>query len=159
MNIYILLALGSNVGNKKENISKAIILLSKKIINIKQAPLYISHAVGYTEQDDFINTAISGNTNLKPRQLLDFVKKIEKEIGRIYRFKWGPREIDIDILFYGNEIYTDESLIIPHPRIHERDFVLQPLVEIDPLFIHPVLKKSVKKLLDEMKTKSIIGKA
>ncbi len=147
MKTKVYLALGANVGDKKANIGKAIRFLSEKVIYMKRAHLYVSNAVGYTDQDDFINTAVSGETELKPKELLRFVKDIEKQIGRVYRFRWGPREIDIDIIFYGNAIYKDTELEIPHPAMHERDFVLRPLADLDGEMIHPVLKKSVKELL------------
>jgi len=146
--IHIFLALGANVGNKKEHIKKAIDLLSEKITSIQRAPLYETRAVGYTNQDNFVNTAIAGDTVLKPEELLLFVKSIEKKIGRIYRFHWGPREIDIDILFYGNSVLNKENLVIPHPRLHERDFVLKPLRELDATFVHPLLKKTIRELYD-----------
>ena len=152
----IFLALGSNIGNRQENINQAIRFLSKEITDIKQAPIYESKAVGYENQPDFLNTVISGYTDLSPEELLNFVKKVEKQTGRIKRFRWGPREIDIDILFYGNIVVEKDNLIIPHPRIQERDFVLKPLCDLEPEFLHPVLKKTVLELLNNLKEKSII---
>src|ERR1019366_6456645 len=98
----VYLALGSNVGDSAANIAEAIKLLGNSIESIKQAPLYASKAAGYTDQPDFVNTAVSGETSLNPEQLLSFVKDIEQQIGLINRFRWGPREIDIDIIFYGD---------------------------------------------------------
>ncbi|WP_297453462.1 2-amino-4-hydroxy-6-hydroxymethyldihydropteridine diphosphokinase [Persephonella sp.] len=152
----IFLALGSNIGNRQENINQAIRFLSKEITDIKRAPIYESKAVGYEDQPDFLNTVISGYTDLSPEELLNFVKKVEKQTGRIKRFRWGPREIDIDIIFYGNLVIEKDNLIIPHPRIQERDFVLKPLCDLEPEFIHPVLKKTVLELLNNLKEKSII---
>lgn len=146
----IFLALGANVGDIKKNISDAIELLSQKITNIKKASLYESKAVGYIEQDNFINTAIYGETNLSPDQLLKFIKSVEKKLGRVKRFRFGPREIDIDIIFYDEKIINKEGLEIPHPRLFERDFVLAPLKELDPRLIHPILKKTVEELLGEL---------
>ncbi|WP_029523202.1 2-amino-4-hydroxy-6-hydroxymethyldihydropteridine diphosphokinase [Persephonella sp. KM09-Lau-8] len=154
----IFLALGSNIGNRQENINQAIKFLSTKILDIKQATIYESKAIGYENQPDFLNTAISGYTDLSPEELLKFIKQVEEQTGRIKRFRWGPREIDIDILFYGNLVLEKENLIIPHPRIHERDFVLKPLCDLEPEFIHPVLKKTIKELLNNLQEKSIIGK-
>ncbi len=147
---HIFLALGANVGDKKEHIAKAIELLAENISNIKSAPLYESKAVGYTNQDNFVNTVISGDTDLEPKELLTFVKGIEQAIGRIYRFRWGPREIDIDIIFYGDSAYTDDTLEIPHPRMHERDFVLRPLCDLDHTVTHPVFKKTARELYDAL---------
>ncbi len=153
----IFLGLGSNVGNKRRNIDTAIQMLSNYVKDIKKSYYYLTRAVGYTEQDDFINIAISGYTELTPEALFKRIKEIEKEVGRIERFHWGPREVDIDILFYGDQIITRPELKIPHPRIQERDFVLQPLLDLDPEFIHPVLKKSVKELFEELENFSIFG--
>jgi 2-amino-4-hydroxy-6-hydroxymethyldihydropteridine diphosphokinase len=143
----IFLALGSNVGDSVKNITQAINLLNEKVFKIKRAALYSTSPVGYLAQADFINTAISGQTELSPREVLSFIKNIEQKIGRIKRFKWGPREIDIDVLFYDDLTYTDEILTLPHPLLHHRDFVLQPLAELAAHFKHPTLKKSVAELL------------
>ena len=153
----VFLALGSNIGDREKNINEALRLLKEKIKDLKVGNIYISKAVGYENQPDFYNTVVSGYTNLSPEELFYFVKGIEKQIGRIYRFHWGPREIDIDILFYGNQIIKRDFLEIPHPRLHERDFVLKPMLDIDADFVHPVLKKTVKELFEELRTKSIIG--
>lgn len=149
MNI-VFLALGSNVGDSIPTIHKAIKYLSEKVKNIQEAPIYTSKAVGYTDQPDFFNTAIKGETDLEPEELLHFVKNIEQEIGRIHRFRWGPREIDIDIIFYGHEVFKNEYLEIPHPRVHERDFVLIPIADIDENFVHPVMSSTVRELLETL---------
>jgi 2-amino-4-hydroxy-6-hydroxymethyldihydropteridine diphosphokinase len=153
----VYLALGSNVGDKKGNIKKAINLLAKEIKDIKVGRLYISKAVGYEKQDDFINTAIEGRTNLSPKDLLDFCQNVEREVGRVYRFKWGPREIDIDILLYGNLTINENNLVIPHPYMLERDFVLKPLLDINPDLKDPITNKYIRDYLKEIKEKSIIG--
>ncbi len=149
----IYLALGANVGDKKANIEKAILLLEEKIHVLKIAPLYETKPWGYKMQDNFLNTALQAITDLSPQDLLLFIKKIEEKIGRIKRFKNGPREIDIDILFYDQLVYKSKDLQIPHPGITERDFVLQPLFYINPDFIHPVLQKSIRQLLQELSKK------
>ena len=154
----IIIGIGSNIGDKEGNIRKAILLLSEILNNIKVAPIYISKAVGYENQPNFLNTVISGFTELPPNDLLNKVKEIEEKIGRRNRFRWGPREIDIDILFYGDIIIKTESLEIPHPRIHERDFVIIPLIDIEPNIIHPIFKKPLKNLLKDIRNKSILGK-
>ncbi len=142
----VFLALGSNVGNREENIRRAVELLKEKIFDIKIANLYKTAPVGVEEQPEFLNTAIVGYTDLTPQELLKFVKDIEKKVGRIKRFRWGPREIDIDILFYENIVVEEKELIIPHPRIQEREFVLRPLLDLEPDFVHPKLGLSVKEL-------------
>ncbi|HYX49437.1 MAG TPA: 2-amino-4-hydroxy-6-hydroxymethyldihydropteridine diphosphokinase, partial [Ktedonobacteraceae bacterium] len=114
------------------------------------APLYETKPRYFEDQQNFLNTVLRGVTDLEPRQLLQFTKTVQQQVGRVERFRNGPREIDIDILFYGNEVYKDEELEIPHPRLQERDFVLQPLADIDPDFPHPVLKKTIRELLDAL---------
>ena len=146
----IFLGLGANVGNKKQNIEKAIRELKEKISDIQVSKFYETEPWGYTQQDRFLNAAICGKTFLTSLELLRFVKLIEKKIGRIKRFKWGPREIDIDILFYDNLAHKDDSLTIPHPFIQEREFVLKPLMDLDPDFIHPVSKKTVRQLYEKL---------
>lgn len=154
----IFLGFGANVGNKKRNINLAIKLLKEKVKDITVAPMYESRPVGYKNQANFLNTVLVAETNLSPEELLIFVKNIEKRIGRIKRFRWGPREIDIDILFYDTIVRKDENLEIPHPSIQERDFVLVPLIDLDPDYIHPIFGKFVKTLLEKipLKQRSIL---
>lgn len=147
----IFLALGSNVGNKKENIKRAIAALEKEVKKIQVAKLYETKPMYYEKQEMFVNTVIKGQTELSPQELLAFVKSLEKELGRQKRFRNGPREIDIDILFYDQLIQNDTDLIIPHSRISERAFVLEPFLDIDPAFIHPILKRSMKDLFAQLK--------
>jgi 2-amino-4-hydroxy-6-hydroxymethyldihydropteridine diphosphokinase len=142
----VYLALGSNVGDSESYIKQAVEMLGSKISHIKIAPIYRSKAVGYTDQADFFNTVIVGQTELDPRQLLKFVKKIEPKVGRIARFRWGPREIDIDIIFYDNKVLDESNLIIPHPRFSQRDFVLKPICDLDPKQIDPRSGLSVSEL-------------
>ena len=146
MNNKIFLALGANVGNMNENLRKSIHFLGDKIDKIKVSGFYETKPWGFENQDYFLNCAISGVTELSPKELLLFTQKVENALGRVKRFVNGPREIDIDILFYNDLIYKDSDLEIPHPRISERDFVLRPLMDLDPDFIHPVLKVSIKEL-------------
>jgi 2-amino-4-hydroxy-6-hydroxymethyldihydropteridine diphosphokinase len=146
----IYLALGSNVGNSKRHFARALELLKDQVSDIVASPYYVTRAVGYTEQADFVNGVIQGETTLTPRELLAYVKAIEKEVGRVERFRWGPREIDIDIIFYGNDIINEPGLHIPHERFRERDFVLRPLCDIAPGFIDPVTRQRVDRLLDEL---------
>lgn len=146
----IFLGLGSNVGDKKQNLEKAISELSKKISDILISKFYETEPWGYIKQDKFLNAAISGKTSFSPSELLGFIKLVEKKIGRIERFKWGPREIDIDILFYDDLIYKNNLLTIPHPFLQDREFVMKPLVNLDPNFIHPVFKKTVLQLYEKL---------
>jgi|GEM_PF-685604 len=150
----IFLGLGSNVGNKKQQITKAVKMLGEKIKNITTAKLLVTKPMYYEKQNDFLNTVISGETDLSPQELFIFVKQVEEELGRKKRFRNGPREIDVDILFYDDLIFESETLQIPHPKIQEREFVLKPLMDIAPDFVHPVLKKQIKQLNSVISTTS-----
>jgi 2-amino-4-hydroxy-6-hydroxymethyldihydropteridine diphosphokinase len=146
----IFLALGSNIENRKQHIETAITFLREKVYDITVAPLYETKPRYFEDQQNFLNTVLRGFTDLQPRELLQFIKTVQQEVGRVERFRYGPREIDIDILFYDNTVYKDEELEIPHPRLQERDFVLQPFADLNPNFVHPVLKKTIKALLDTL---------
>lgn len=144
--VYLLL--GSNLGNRKEILEKAIELLSEKIgVIISQSKDYETKPWGVTDQPDFLNLAVSIHTNLKPLEILEQTQSIENQLGRVRKEKWGARLIDVDIMFYGDEIIEEPNLKIPHPLMQERDFALIPLVEIAPNFVHPVLGKTVSELL------------
>jgi aminodeoxychorismate synthase component I/2-amino-4-hydroxy-6-hydroxymethyldihydropteridine diphosphokinase len=142
----VFLALGSNVGNKKKNIKQAIDYLAKHVTDIEIAKLYETAPMYFENQEKFLNTVAKGKTLLSPLELLAFVKNAERELGRQVRFRNGPREIDIDILFYNQLVYESDDLIIPHPRISEREFVLEPFMDLDPNFIHPIFNKTIKEL-------------
>ena len=146
----IFLALGSNIENRKQHVETAIALLREKVYDITVAPLYETKPRYFEDQQNFLNTVLRGFTDLQPRELLQFTKTVQEEVGRVERFRYGPREIDIDILFYDNKVNKDEELEIPHPRLQERDFVLQPFADLNPNFLHPVLKKTIKALLDTL---------
>jgi 2-amino-4-hydroxy-6-hydroxymethyldihydropteridine diphosphokinase len=143
----IFLALGSNIEDRKQHIETAIALLREKVHGMTVAPLYETKPRYFEDQQNFLNTVVSGFTDLKPQELLHFTQTVQKEVGRVERFRNGPREIDIDILFYDDVVYKDGELEIPHPRLQERDFVLQPFADIDPDFPHPVLNKTIRELL------------
>jgi 2-amino-4-hydroxy-6-hydroxymethyldihydropteridine diphosphokinase len=151
----VYLALGSNVGDKKKNISRALSMLKHYAKNVRLASLYYSKAVGFTDQPDFLNTAVEAETNLTPSELLDAIKITESKIGRIARFRWGPREIDIDIIFYADKILNDQSLTIPHARYKDRDFVLLPLIELDSSLEDPVNNKKLVDMLGSLPPSSL----
>jgi len=140
-------SLGSNLGNRMLNLKKAVNLLGKGII---QTPIYSSvyetKAWGNTQQPDFLNMVVKGVTKLTPLQLLNHCQEIEKTLGRKRIEHWGSRIIDIDILFYEDQVINIENLKIPHPYLHKRKFVLAPLKEIAAEFLHPILKKTIKTL-------------
>lgn len=156
----IYLALGSNVGDSKDHIQQAVKLLELSVQNIQQAPVYKSKAVGYTDQPDFLNTALQGQTTLSPEDLLALIKTIEEKLGRQNRFRWGPREIDIDIIFYDNQVSESPNLTLPHPEFRSRDFVLQPLYDLNPGMTDPVSDQTITQLLDKipLADKSILQK-
>jgi 2-amino-4-hydroxy-6-hydroxymethyldihydropteridine diphosphokinase len=143
----VYLALGSNIGDSIGCIKSAIKLLGAELQNMQVAHMYISKAVGYTDQPDFYNTAITGETTRTPHELLKFAKDIEQKMGRVHRFRWGPREIDIDLIFYDDQILDTPELTIPHPRFAERDFVLRPLVDIESGKIDPISNTTIDALL------------
>ena len=150
----IYLSLGSNIGNRKKNLEKAVTELGKNNIeNIKISSLYETEPVG-PNQRNFYNIAGKFKTNLKPQDLLKIVKKIEEKLGRTKTYRWGPRIIDIDILFYGKKTIKSKNLVIPHKEIPNRAFVLVPMNEIAPSFIHPICHKTIKTICMPYLTKS-----
>jgi 2-amino-4-hydroxy-6-hydroxymethyldihydropteridine diphosphokinase len=145
INVYI--CLGSNMGNRAVNLKSAAGLIDKNIGKIaKKSHVYETEPWGNTEQDSFLNQVLMINTTLDPRDVLEQITLIEKELGRVKTEKWGPRTIDIDILFYGKRIVRDKGLDIPHPELHHRGFVLVPLMEIAADLEHPVLKQPIDEL-------------
>ncbi len=145
------IAFGSNIGDRKANINRALGILKQKIKLIKTSSFYETKPMYLENQDWFLNGSAKVETELKPRELLDFLKSTEKKMGRKEGGRNGPRIIDLDILFYGDQIVDENDLHIPHPKIQERAFVLVPLAEIEPDFIHPTYKKTVSHLLSELK--------
>jgi 2-amino-4-hydroxy-6-hydroxymethyldihydropteridine diphosphokinase len=146
--VYLLL--GSNVGNRGGNLTRALEQISLKAGGVTlKSNLYETEPWGMKEQQSFLNQAVMIQSNLEAVELLTVLKGIEKEVGRQEGEKWGPRIIDIDILFYGNHIIDTLQLKVPHPYIQERRFALAPLFEIAPAFIHPVFGKSVGEMLEE----------
>lgn len=146
----VFLGLGSNLGNREENLLKAQKLIDKKVGKVhSKSSIYETAAWGITEQNAFLNQVLEIETVFSPDAVLHLLLKIEKNMGRIREIKWGERSIDIDVLYYNNEIISTENLVVPHPFIQERKFVLVPLCEIAPVFIHPKLKQSNLELLEK----------
>lgn len=142
------LLLGGNVGNPKKTFGKSLELLEEKeIAVIKLSSCYKTAAWGMQDQPDFLNQVVQIKTDLSPKQLLIKILSVEQELGRERKEKWGPRPIDIDILYYDQKVVKSEKLIIPHPEIENRRFTLAPLAEIACDFIHPINKKSQQQLL------------
>jgi 2-amino-4-hydroxy-6-hydroxymethyldihydropteridine diphosphokinase len=145
--IYLLI--GGNMGDRISIFQHTIRQIGLKCGEIVlQSGLYETAAWGNTNQPDFLNQALKIESNLTPHELLEFILTIEKEMGRFRNIPFGPRTIDIDILFYGSKIVSEPGLDIPHPRMAARRFVLVPLNEIAPDFVHPVFKIPVKELLE-----------
>ncbi len=154
MNTYYL-HLGSNKGNRTAYLTDAIKHISTKIGEIKeQSSIYQTEPWGKKDQDEFLNMAIKVTSNLEPVDVLSSIKNIEKSMGVEKREKWGPRIIDIDILYCNDLILEQENLVIPHPHIYERNFVLIPLMEIAGEFIDPVKGISIEELFDLCKDES-----
>ncbi len=142
------LSAGSNEGNRQEWLGKAISGIAATCGTITaQSSIYETAAWGLQDQPDFLNMALCIETGFCASELLLAIQKLENELGRIRTVKWGPRTVDIDILFFNNEIINTPNLSVPHPRLHERAFVLVPLAEIAPGFMHPVLHKTISGLL------------
>lgn len=151
----VYLSLGTNMGDKKQNIVSAIEhidnLPTTKVM--KTSSILETEPFGYTDQDNFLNSCIKIKTMLSPQELLEKILNIEKEMGRVRIIKWGPRLIDIDILFYDDEIIGCDNLAVPHPYIAERMFVLEPLSEIAPNLIHPLERKTISMLRRDLENK------
>ncbi len=146
------IALGSNMGDKEQYIVQALeALKARPEINVKKVSgLLVTKPYGGVEQDDFLNGAVEVETLLSPEELLEVLHEIENAADRKRSLRWGPRTLDLDLLFFDKLIYESETLIIPHADMANRDFVLKPMAEIAPHFIHPVLQKTMKCLLDEL---------
>ena len=146
MTHVIYLLLGSNLGDRLANLRAAITSLSAKIQPIAQSSVYETEPWGYSEQPAFLNLVLKGDTELSPLDLLSFLKETEVTMGRVETFRFGPRLIDLDILFYDDLILESPKLTIPHPRITERAFVLVPLTDIAPGMVHPGLGITIQQL-------------
>ncbi len=144
------LALGSNLGDRAGYLEAARVALEKAGIRITAASsIADTQPVGITAQPRFLNQVLRARTSLSPRPLLQTIKQIEEELGRRPGQRWGPREVDIDILLYGNSVVDEPSLQIPHPELPRRKFLLKLLAELNPRLLHPVEQRSVAALLEE----------
>lgn len=148
------IALGSNIGEREKYIEKAILEIEKRVGRVlKKSTIIETEPYGYTDQDSFLNLVIEVDTELSPRRLLEELLKIELELDRVRIINWGPRTIDLDIIYYGDEIVDEEDLQIPHVDLYNREFVLKPLEEIASDFIDPIKNMTIKELYEELKKK------
>ena len=149
------ISVGSNLGEKLENCNTGISALDNSVTGrvIALSPFYKTEPVDYIAQDWFVNAAFKLETTLEPLQLLDELKKIQRQAGRGKDpVRFGPRILDLDIIFYDELVIESEELIIPHPRMHKRRFVLKPICDIDPTFVHPILNKDIRFLLSKLES-------
>lgn len=152
------IALGSNMGDKGRYLTEAIGKIDKNpLCRVLQTADFIrTTPYGVTEQEEFLNSAICIETLLEPEELLDFLQTIEAEANRVRQLRWGPRTLDLDILFFDDRVIRSERLLIPHADMKNRDFVLVPLMQLNPWMVHPVTGKTVEEMLEELTEKHII---
>lgn len=154
-NQVVFLSLGSNLGDRQKNLIAVENLLPPQVIIKERSPIYETEPWGYQEQPRFLNQVLSVTTSLSPWDLLTYLNDIEKSIGRKPSFRYGPREVDIDILLYGDQEIVQENLIIPHERLTERAFVLAPLADLAPELILPGSKNTIAGILDTIDTSDV----
>jgi 2-amino-4-hydroxy-6-hydroxymethyldihydropteridine diphosphokinase len=157
--INVFLLLGSNLGNRELFLQQAVQFIEQNIAPVTKASgIYETQSWGKTDEPDYLNQVVQLQTELPAQTVLERILNIEIMLGRKRDVKWGSRIIDIDILFYGDNIINEPGLIIPHPELHNRRFTLEPLEELASDLIHPVLKKSILKLKKELKDGLIVKK-
>ncbi len=143
----VYLALGTNLGDRAANLRAAIAAMPPRVKVVAESAIYETPPWGFTDQPPFLNMVVRAETELEPQDLLDYLKNLEKDLGRTPTFTNGPRQIDIDILFYDMLVLDTPGLVIPHPRLQERAFVVVPLADLAPDFIHPVTYDFVWEML------------
>lgn len=150
------LALGSNLGDRRANLQSALQALLPAVLVRRASPVYETPPWGLTEQPAFLNMVVEAETGLPPLDLLAHLKRLETQLGRLPSVRYGPRSIDMDILFYDDLVLDSPGLTIPHPRLHERAFVLVPLADLAPDLVHPRLGQTVRDLLTAVDASGIV---
>ena len=143
----VLLGLGANLGDPRRQLARAVDALRAFVAELRESSIYRTEPVGHREQPDFYNQVVRGVTTLEPEELLDHILAVEREMGRERTFRNAPRVIDVDILAYGGVVMHGPRLTLPHPGIPHRGFVLHPLAEVAPEWMHPVLRRTARELL------------
>lgn len=156
MDHIVYIALGSNLGNRLSNLKNAISNFTPQMDVKKKSPVYETPPWGYADQSAFLNQVVMVETYLEPEDLLGHLKRLETVLGREPSFQNGPRLIDLDILFYDDIIVDSPPLVIPHPRLHQRAFVLVPLNDIAPDLVHPLFAKSISEMLLDIDRLNIV---
>jgi 2-amino-4-hydroxy-6-hydroxymethyldihydropteridine diphosphokinase len=157
--IDVYLLLGSNLGDRELYLHMAVRLIENDVAPVaKTSPIYETQSWGKTDAPDYLNQVILLKTDMPARTILEKILAIEREMGRKREEKWGSRTIDIDILFYGDEVINEPDLIVPHPQLHNRRFTLEPLNDLAPQLVHPVLRKTIKELKNDLRDTLIVKK-
>jgi len=151
----VYLSLGSNLGDREQNLRAAVAALQQQLEVEAVSSWYETEPVGVTDQPGFLNLAVAATTKLDPPELLRLAKRIEEQMGRRPTYRWGPRLIDIDILLYADRVVEGPDLTIPHRELAQRAFVLVPLAEVAPRAFHPVLQKTAEELVDAADTAGV----
>ena len=155
MKQQIYIALGSNLGDRAGNLARALQLLPARGVHIRQVSDFLeTRAYGVTDQPDFLNAVARVETGLAPEQLLQVLLQVEKLMGRVRKRHWGERNIDLDLLLYGDLVYQSKTLTLPHPDMLNREFVLAPLAQIAPNLVHPVAEKTIRELWAELEKRT-----
>jgi len=159
-NVKVAIALGSNLGDRLKNLKWAVQTIGPEFLDdAKSSSVYESRPWGVGAQPDFLNAVVVGMSQWKPPSILNFLKALEKDCGRVKAERFGPRTLDLDLIAYGERVWESDGVTVPHPRVHERDFVLLPLCEVWPDWKHPVLQRTASQLRESLsKTGSLSAK-
>jgi len=158
MSVIAYIGLGSNMGDRTATCRRALELLAPSCRVTKVSSFYCTEPVGFEGQEDFVNAVAEIETDLSPDELLNLCQRVEDELGRTRTVRWGPRTIDLDILLYGDHVIDKSDLVVPHPLLALRRFVLAPLCEVAPQARHPILDRTAAELLLELRDEHRVSK-